>query len=162
MPKQTVINFNLDGLDKLTKGLSKDYRARVGILGSHAVRGAGAGIDNATLGIIQMFGSLTNKIPPRDFLIMPIENHRREILQEMGKSSIKKAIASGEYKKVYALLGAAALRWVQESFETKGFGQWPPNKPSTIRRKGSAQPLIDTGELRKAQTSDVVNKSDII
>ena len=32
----------------------------------------------------------------------------------------------------------------------------PPNALSTIKRKGSANPLIDTGELRRAITYKVV------
>ena len=35
---------------------------------------------------------------------------------------------------------------------------WPPNSPRTIRRKGSDQPLVDTGEMRKAITYVVRDK----
>jgi hypothetical protein len=159
--KQTKIDFNLKGLDKLTKDLGDTYRARVGILGSHAARTEDAGLDNATLGIIQMFGSITKNIPPRDFLYMPVQSHAKEITQEMASSSVKKAVESGNIKKVYDLLGVAALQWVLKAFETAGFGQWPPNSPRTIAQKKSAQPLIDTGQLRRAQTNDVVKKSEI-
>ena len=161
--KQTVIRYNLKGLEKLQAQVGDAYRARVGILGSHAARTEpGATLDNATLGIIQMFGSLTKKIPARDFLVMPVQMHSKEIVQEMGKSSVQKAIAAGDYRKVYGLLGAAALKWVLAAFETSGFGQWPPNSPSTIKQKKSDRPLINQGELRRAQTFDVVNKSDIV
>ena len=160
MANQTKINFNLNGLNKLTKDAG-DMRARVGILGSHAARTDDSGIDNATLGIIQMFGSLTKNIPPRDFLVMPVETHSKEIVRAMGSSSVKAAIVAGDFKKVYSLLGAKALEYVLMAFETSGFGQWPPNAPSTIRQKGSDRPLVDTSQLRRAQTNDVVKKSEI-
>jgi hypothetical protein len=35
---------------------------------------------------------------------------------------------------------------------------WAPNAPSTIRRKGSDKPGIDTGEMRKALTHLVVEE----
>lgn len=36
---------------------------------------------------------------------------------------------------------------VVEMFETSGHGKWPPNKPSTIAKKGSSKPMIDTGAM---------------
>lgn len=161
MPKQTEIKFDLKGLDNFNDDIANSYRARVGILGSNAARSDESGIDNATLGVIQMFGSLTKNIPPRDFLFMPIQTHARELLQVMSKSSVKKAIAAGDIKRVYDLLGAAALEFVLMAFETAGFGQWAPNAPKTIVKKGSDRPLIETGQLRRAQTNDTVKKSDI-
>ena len=32
--------------------------------------------------------------------------------------------------------------------KTIGRGKFKPNSPKTIKRKGSAQPLIDTGRMR--------------
>lgn len=162
MANQTKITFNMAGLDKLVDDLENGYRARVGILGSHAARTDGGPLDNATIGIIQMFGSITKNIPARDFLIMPITMHAREMVAAMRTNSVKIALAAGDVRKVYGLLGAKALEFVLMGFETGGFGQWAPNSPYTIRQKGSARPLIDEGQLRRAQTSDVVKKSDII
>lgn len=162
MTNQTKITFNLKGLEDLQKKVGKEYRARVGILGDHAARTEqGSPINNAELGVVQMFGSLTKNIPPRDFLFMPVQTHSREIVQEMSKASVKQAIAAGDFKKVYGLLGAAALGWVLQAFETGGFGQWPAHAPSTVRRYGEHALLILSGQLRRAQTSDVVKKSDI-
>lgn len=161
MTNQTKITFNLKGLENLQKQVGDQYRARVGILGSSAPRTDGGPLDNATLGVIQMFGSITKNIPPRDFLFMPIQSHGAEIVKAMSSALIKSAVVAGDFKRVYALLGAKALEIVLLGFETAGFGQWAPNKPATIARKGSDQPLIDEGQLRRAQTSDVVKRSDI-
>lgn len=157
--KQTKITYNLAGLEKLKEQVGDIYRARVGILGGKVERDKGP-IDNVTLGIIQMFGSQSRGIPPRDFLLLPIETKRREIVKAMSAPMVLAAIQNGDIKCVFELLGASALAAVQEAFETHGFGQWAPNAPSTIRQKGSDSPLIDDGELRRAITSDVVKKSN--
>jgi hypothetical protein len=177
MNVSTSVDLNLKGLEKLRSEIGGAYRARVGIIGSKATQEhtvesnssrplrkgefrakQGGTLSNAEIGVIQMFGSITNKIPPRDFLFMPIQSHAKEIIKDMQSLVVKKAVMAGEYKKVYGLLGAAALKWVLEAFATRGFGQWAPNAPSTVDQKGSGAPLIDTGQLRRACAFDVVGK----
>lgn len=155
--KQTKISMNLDGLDDLKKAVGTSLRARVGILGNHAARTQpGGSINNAELGLIQMFGSVTNNIPARDFLLMPIETKKRELLKAMGGSASREAFARKDFTKMFEILGTTAVGFVDEAFATGGFGQWPPNTPSTVAQKGSSAPLIDTGELRKSISFDVV------
>lgn len=155
----TKIEFNLKGLEELKKGVGNAYSARVGILGDHAARTEpGQDLNNAELGVIQMFGSITKNIPPRDFLFSPIQMHQREIIKDMGAASVKNAVVAGDFKKVYGLLGAAALKWVLHAFETGGDGQWPPHAPSTVKKYGEHALLILSGQLRRACTSDVVAK----
>ena len=57
----------------------------------------------------------------------------------------------GEAKRHMRMAGMVAQNAVRAWFVDPR-NNWAPNAPSTIRRKGSAQPLIDTGELRKAIT----------
>lgn len=162
MTTQTKITFDLSGLDGFKKSIASTYKTRVGVLGEKASRSDGGGINNAELGMIQMFGSVTNNIPPRDFLKLPIELNRREIISEMQKSgSVRAAIDKGNYKQVFVLLGLIAEGYVAKAFETGGFGQWPPLKASTIAQKGSSAPLIDTGQLKRSISSDVVKAGKI-
>ena len=51
-------------------------------------------------------------------------------------------------------VGIVAQGDVQMSIST---GNWEPNAKSTIRRKGSSRPLIDTGAMRQAVTWVVEN-----
>ncbi len=150
----TKVTLNLDGLEGLKKDIAGRYKTRVGILGEKAARQGDASINNAELGVIQMFGSITNKIPPRDFLRMPIERNRKNILKEMGTRVVRDALEAKNYKQVFAYLGVIAEKYVQQAFETGGFGTWPPHAPGT---KPHAL-LIKTGQLRRAITSDVVAK----
>jgi hypothetical protein len=170
--KQTKISFNLDGLEDMRKKISGSMKARVGILGSHAIR-TGSGfysrfgyegeakdqaINNAELGLIMMYGSITNNIPPRDFLVMPLEMKKRELVQVLAGGGGRRAFEAGDYRKLFLIMGATAVGFIDEAFATGGFGLWAPNAPSTIRQKGSSAPLIDEGELRKAQSFDIVTK----
>lgn len=157
--KQTEIRFNLDGLEDIKQKIGKTYRTRVGIIGDKASKPHEGGITNATLGVIQMFGSVTRNIPPRDFLLMPLMTKHRKIIQSFGASSMRAAFANGDYRRMFAMLGVKAEEIVQQAFETKGFGRWAANAPATIRAKGSSQPLINTGELRRAVSSDVISQS---
>lgn len=155
MKANVKININLDGLAKIKKELSKGYYAKVGILGDDAVRTDESGISNPELGMIQEFGSLTNNIPPRSFLRMPIELKRREIAKFLTSKSSRKLIETMQIEKLFARLGVFAEGIVQGAFATGGYGQWPSLKPATVKRKGSAAPLIDTGQLRQSISSEV-------
>ena len=54
------------------------------------------------------------------------------------------------------VLGANCTDAIQEAFDTQGFGEWTPNAPSTIKKKGSSSPLIDTGALRQKIVAEIV------
>ena len=159
--KNTEIRFNLDGLDDIKAKVGSNMRARVGVLGSKVTRNDGdkSGITNAELMLIQMFGSVTRNIPPRDPLLAPLIKKRRELLKSLATGEMREAFMAGDYKKMFMLLGVKAEEFVQQAFETGGFGEWPKNASSTILAKGSSAPLIDTGELRKSVTSDVVTNA---
>lgn len=153
----TQINFNLSGLDKIRKQLGTKMIAKVGLFsgGKGGDIHEDSTISNVGLGMIHEFGSATNNIPPRSFLRMPIETKKDEIVKFLKSNQVKKLIEAGEIETVYELLGVVGEKIVQEAFETSGYGQWAPNKASTIKRKGSDRPLIDTAELRGAIASEV-------
>jgi phage gpG-like protein len=157
--KKSEITFNLDGLEDIRRKFGDSYVARVGILGGDVVRKAGdTGLTNSELGVIHEFGSDTNNIPPRSFLRMPIETHAREIFKGMDNQKVKEAVVSGDAIAVFKILGMIAEGFVKLAFASGGFGKWPALKQETIARKGSSAPLIDTGQLRRSISSDVVKK----
>ena len=53
------------------------------------------------------------------------------------------------------LIGVKAQSISQEAFANNGYGQWQSLSPKTIEKKGSSQPLIDTGTLRNSITYQV-------
>lgn len=102
-------------------------------------------------------------IPTRSFLEMPLTTQTKKLEKYMlesfgseGVEAIEYWIAEkGDLESIAIMLGAAAVRLVNEAFDTSGFGNWPPNSPITIAQKGSAMPLIDTGKLRQKITYEV-------
>lgn len=153
MRQQTQINVNLDGLNKLTKDC-KDTYARVGVLGNGAVRSGDQNISNYELALIHEFGTLDGKIPARSFLRMPVERNKKELLNFAEKNADK--LLNDDVRPFFEKLGAWGQGIVQQAFDSDGFGQWPPNKQSTIDAKGGKDtPLIDTGNLRKSVSYDV-------
>lgn len=164
MATQTKITADLGVFNAFLSSLKSDKVVRVGILGGDAYaphEGSEEGLTNAAIGVIQEFGSEKNNIPPRSFLRMPIERKSKEIMRQASKGSTKAKIAAGDIDGALENIGVIAEGIVQDAFSSSGFGQWPENAPSTVAAKGSSKPLIDTGQLRRSITSDVVKRSEI-
>lgn len=152
---KTLLGYLANGLPKV----------KVGIIGGKAQvkRAAGKGefLTNAQIGFIQEFGRLqgTPKIPARSFLITPLRLYLDEFVKankKITKEAFEKAVRSGNADKFAKRIGLIAEQVIQVGFETQGFGNWAPNAPATVARKGSDSPLIDTGELRRSISSEVI------
>ena len=88
----------------------------------------------------------TSTIPARPFFKQSYENHRDE-LQNICARAAKSVISGGPADKALDMIGAFTTGLVQEEILN---GNFAPNAPSTIKRKGSDVPLIDTGEMRQS------------
>lgn len=141
------------GLKKLKEKMSRDLYARVGVLGGSPQRADEMG--NAEIGLIHEFGSAAAGIPPRSFLRMPLEHEQKKLTDFAGSTVARNKFDKQDFKGFLQLLGIVGVEIVQKAFETRGFGQWAPNAPYTVERKGSNQPLIDTGQLRRSIMNDV-------
>jgi hypothetical protein len=163
MATQTKVTADLSQLEELLKQIGGEYVTRVGILGSDAgtVHDAESGLTNSQLGVIQEFGSESRNIPARSFLRMPLETKQKELVDSLGSGMVKDKMEKGDIQGIYRLLGEVGAGIVREAFPTSGYGNWQPNAPSTIAKKGSSKPLIDTGVLSRSITYDVVKKSEI-
>jgi hypothetical protein len=171
----TRVRIDTDKLENIHNVLMSQFITRVGILGGKTTRHqtirtragahkAGRAVvsqTNAEIGLLHEKGSLTQRIPRRSFLEMPL------VLKSLGLMSIKLNLwhffMSGEHsparlRDAYVKLGLMAERIIQSAFETRGFGRWAADSEQTIRRKKSDAPLIDTGQLRRSITSDVVDR----
>ena len=169
------VKINTEAVESILQSLDKRFVTRVGILGSKTMRKktvttkkglhkAGKELapqTNAEIGLLHEKGSLTKHIPRRSFLEMPL------VLKSEGLKAIKdkilRAFVKGDqtmarWRDAHVELGHMAERIVQAAFETRGFGQWAPDSDRTVAKKHSDAPLIDTGQLRRSITSDVVTK----
>lgn len=160
MAKQTTIKADLSQLEDMLKKLGGEYVCRVGLIGSKgSEQHEGTELTNATVGLYNEFG--TENIPVRSFLRLPLETKQRDIVQGMAKGKAQEAIKEGDIKRFYEIMGLKAVEIIQEAFSTQGYGNWPPNAPSTIKQKGSSSPLINTSQLRRSVDFDVVKKSEL-
>lgn len=99
-------------------------------------------------------GSPLWQTPPRPIIEPAIEaKGNKEQLEEELKLAAKAALNGQDAEAVRHMraAGMMAQNMVRAWF-TDPRNNWAPNAPSTIRRKGSSQPNIDTAELRKAIT----------
>lgn len=108
-----------------------------------------AGQPVAVIAAVNEFGSPDGHIPERSFLRVPLRQNVDNI--KKGFASLSGQVARGEISAFQMLdqIGARAAGYCKEAIEV---GIQPANAPSTVKRKGSATPLIDTGVLRNAIT----------
>ncbi len=156
MSEKNEIKFDVAVLDGLVKQLSKESYVKVGILAGANPRTGDDGISNVEIGVVQELGSFTHNIPPRSFLRMPLQQKSPDIVKFAGSKKIMDLMLAGRQKGALALLGVYAEAIVQSAFASRGFGQWAPNAPATIKRKGSDRPLVDTSQLRRSISSEAV------
>ena len=169
--KVTVNDGTFQRLIENSKKINKAY-VKVGVLAAKSGREASKdtedneNLTNVEIGLlhefgdvegeIEKFGSYEEAVPIRSFIKMPLEHKKDFLLKSMNKKMIKAALVMGNVKKALEILGVEAENVIQEAFESGGFGKWAPLAPSTIEKKGSAAILIETGQLRRSISSQVV------
>ena len=172
MGLENVVKMNIKGLEQMKAqlDLAKKARVRIGILGDAARSAYPDGTSMAEVAFKSEFGFVTTGhmqrfdnsspigdqlVPARSFLRMPVGGYSSVIIGRVS-NQFAKAIWDGKFLGWLRRLGYSARNQVDKAFASAGFGMWSPNTPFRIAQKGSAQPLIDTGELRHSVSSDVV------
>ena len=143
--KRKKVNGGIKGLLKRVK---KSGVVNVGIIdaGNHG----DSGLTVAEVGNYNEFG--TTKIPERSFMRSTIREKRKDIIKLQEK--LLKKIQSGdmEVEQALGLIGSfIAGEVTQKIVSIKS----PPNHPYTIKKKGSSNPLIDTGQLKNSITWEI-------
>ncbi len=164
--KVSGVQYVKAAMEKAIKEFKTDEFVTIGIhedAGEHK-----GGISNAALGALLHFGGDINhpggtgfgskstgphviKIPPRPWLDVGVATGEREYAKIIKESAAKGKNLSFALEKV----GVVAAGKVKEyMIELKT----PPNAPSTIRKKGVDNPLIETGQLMQSVTSEVTTE----
>lgn len=132
-------------LEQLAKRLEGQARVLVGV-----PEGAGSyedGLTIATIAAVNNFGSADGKIPAREFL-QPAINKGAPQYRRLAEIMIPKVLAgSMTMNTLMEQMGNLAEGHVKQEITDL---DTPPNAQSTIDRKGSSSPLIDTGALRQS------------
>jgi hypothetical protein len=93
-------------------------------------------------------------IPPRDFLKFYWDRLRKESL-ELAIEITRKANRGENVDAAIDMIGINGRNIVMEAITDL---KTPPNSAATIQRKGSSNPLIDTGLMRRSVTWKVTKK----
>lgn len=103
--------------------------------------------DGTSLPEIAAFNELgSSDTPARPFMKQSFEKHEKEL--QAGCDAVNQALASGSStEQALQRLGVLVKGLVQEEIVE---GSFKPNAASTIRKKGSDRPLIDTGYMRQS------------
>lgn len=103
--------------------------------------------DGTSVAEVAIYNDLgTVHSPSRPFMRDSINGHKQEIEQFMQRQA--KGIANGKKAKdVLEQIGAFQTKLIQKEIVQ---GDFVPNSPATIRKKGSSTPLIDTGLMRQS------------
>lgn len=96
---------------------------------------------------IAMFNELgTSKIPSRPFMRTAVDNHPDEISNMVSELYVK--LIDGEpAENILNYAGVTLKGLIQKEIKD---GNFEPNALSTIKKKGSNKPLIDTGMMRQS------------
>lgn len=134
-------------LERIQRSLSGPKKVKVGFPAGKADAG------NIQKAIWNHFGTKGGgwggPIPERPFLANAMRDNRGKYSSSMQTAA--RAIVAGQYDTRTALsrLGILAQGDIQKEITTLSS---PPNSPVTIARKGSSNPLIDTGAMRQTVT----------
>lgn len=159
--KARVQVINSDRAKRSVTQLAKRLQSRGEAVVVGVQRGAGNYEDGTPIAVIAAanhFGANLNdrvEIPARRFLDVAIDNNQRKY-SNMAKEMVP-LVLDGEITMDQLLdrLGLTAAADVQDYMvELKD----PPNAPYTIKKKGSANPLIDTGHLRQSIRHEIAKE----
>ncbi len=119
-------------------------------------------VNNAELLFIHTKGSPARNIPARPVLQPAIEaeDNKERIVKQLDVMIQAQLAGDREGAEKGATRAALAGQNAARRWFTDPRNNWAPDKPETIRRKGSDKPLIDTGALRAAIQGVVVDEKE--
>jgi hypothetical protein len=151
------------GVKVVDKGFD-EYRNAFKTLQSKSIKVglfAAVGDKVLTKGIVNEFGTTQagkNKnitIPERSFIRSTYNKQYKKVHKRFDQ--IVKSFSNRSYN-VVSKMKLIGMEQAAETQKTITDLRTPPNATSTIAKKGSSNPLIDTGELRSKISSEVRNK----
>lgn len=149
MIRPTVSLINTQQVEQALKDLAKRMTGPTKVLVG-VPKGSGSyedGLTYATVLAVNNFGSADGLIPPRPALQPAIEKGAPQY-QRLAELMIPKVLSGQmEMHMLLEQMGQLAEGHVKQEITDL---RTPPNAASTIAKKGSDNPLIDTGALRQS------------
>ena len=132
-------------LQKVLKVLTKN-KLHVGFLNNSEHNGPRTDMSNASLALLQEHG--TDNIPARPFMTQSLGN-KNLVKQQIDKQARR---LLKDPKSAMSNMGEDMSHLVKETMDRFST---PANAPATIAKKGSDNPLIETGSLRDSVEYDI-------
>jgi len=102
---------------------------------------------------VNEFGSSDGKIPSRSFIRHAFDQNKTEIQNLQDRLYTSVLLGRTSVRKGLKIMGTFMVSKTQKRITDV---KTPANAPRTIKRKGSSNPLIDTGQLRQSIMSKEV------
>lgn len=130
----------------------KTLQVRIGYQddGSLAAKRTKDGVEDASVTLLDvaMWNELgTVNSPPRPFLRQSVDDNASKISAFCGDQLQKLAQGTTDAETILKQVGVMQKGLVQEKIRN---GDFEPNSPSTVKKKGSDKPLIDTARMRQS------------
>ncbi|CAM0028783.1 tail completion or Neck1 protein [Vibrio phage K121] len=146
-----MINIKVDGLQQLQNRIRKEIekiaKDKTVLVGIHEDAGStdNGELTMAQLGAVLHFGN--QHIPARPWLDVGVRSGSADYLDVIESNN-------EDMDNALNMIGLIAVGKVQQYMTEL---QDPPNAPSTVKKKGSSNPLIDTGALRQSVTYSIID-----
>lgn len=141
-------------VDTLKTELKKFRGGKYALVGIHEDAGLveGEQMTEAELGALQHFGTDgPPKIPARPWLDTGVASGRQDYIAYIA-DQVSSGATMDQVVEGVGILAAGATQQFITDLKT------PPNAPYTIAKKGSDNPLIDTGRMRASVTSTTTDE----
>jgi len=149
-----VIDKGWDAIGNELKKLSGGKAASVGIQGSKASESHGK-YTNVEIGAVHEYGTKDGRIPERSFIRSTYAENEATIVKEAAKIASTRVFEGKSPIADITMMGEDFRKKILEKIQS---GIAPPLAESTIEhKKGEGTPLIDTGQLWNAISSEVVD-----
>jgi len=145
-----LIDFQLaqQGIAKKLKEFRGDSFVTVGIH-EDAGKVEDGSMSQAQNGALQNFGN--DKIPARPWLIPGVQSATADIVDTIADALESGITPDQTLNQIGAIAAGATQQYITDL-------RTPPNAPYTIEKKGSDNPLIDTGSMRASVTWKVTSE----
>lgn len=110
----------------------------------------------ATYGAVNEFGSSDGRVPARSFLRSAFDDNEQAYAAQLAEGAARIQACTSDVNAELTRMGLRAQGDVKRRVVELSA---PPNAPATIVKKGSSNPLIDTGALLSAVVFEVTTGS---
>lgn len=144
-----IIKENRLLFDALKKELKKANKEVVAGIQASAVKD---GLQVAEYATWNEFG--TSRIPARPFMRGYIDSNIDRLTRFCRNGVTQVTLGNASFDTFLNAVGLEMVNGIKKSIST---GDWTPNAPYTVKKKGSNKPLIDTGVMLNSVTYAIRN-----